>query len=60
MGHEYSSESLSSSDEDNRLLRLLGKEDRVDARNNTSSGNGDTGHELVDLINNNSKDSVVR
>ena len=48
--NENNSESLLSSDEDNSLLRLLGLEDRVDAGNNSSSGNGDIRHELVDLI----------
>ena len=48
--NENNSESLLSSDEDNSLLRVLGQEDRVDAGNNSSSGNGDIGHELVDLI----------
>ena len=57
---ENNSESLLSSDKDNGLLRLLGQEHRVDTGHNTSSSNGDTGHELVDLINNNSKESVVR
>ena len=57
---EINSESLLSSDEDNRLLRLLGQEHWVDTGHNTSSSNGDPGHELVDLINNNSKESVVR
>ena len=47
---EINSESLLSSDEDNRLLRLLGQQDGVDTGNNSSRGNGDIRHELVDLI----------
>ena len=35
--------------EENGLLRFLGQQDRVDARKNTSSGDGNPRHELVDL-----------
>ena len=48
--NENNSKSLLSSDGDNSLLRLFGQQDRVDAGNNSSSGNGDIRHELVDLM----------
>ena len=35
---------------DGRLLRLLGEEDRLDARNDSSSSDGDSRHQLVDLV----------
>ena len=33
-----------------RLLRLLGEEDRLDARNDSSSSDGDSRHHLVNLM----------